>query len=314
MSRPLKVVLKSKVPDDAMKHRKGTSIADDDMAVQLCGDADVFTPKGDLLCALRRNAVTPETRAQAIEQFRWMKSRFTTDNRASYTGYSLGGSAGTKFVRNDDKVSRQTRTIDSSGKVVKVSSAIIGYYDRVAGRFPFCCQTAFTKNHPERWDEVVPLVKEVDKLFEKELPHRWKVQREMADTVSKDFRIPGTVFSTLTVNNNVCGTVHKDAGDFKEGFGIIGCFRNEKFTRGELCFPQYKVFVDFKDSDILFFNPHEWHGVRPMIHDDEEEQSGERITVVYYLRKKMCECGSAEEELERAKEQFGGLDGIDEEA
>lgn len=300
----------------AMKERRGTGIGKSDMAIQLHDDADLYLPNGQLLCALRRNVISKPVRDKAVEQFKWMKTRFTTDNRGSYTGYETVGNGdvsretpregGTRIVRRDGRMSRQTRTMNNEGKVVNVSSAIIGYYDR-SGRFPYCRKTAFTQNFPERWADVVPLVKEVSDFFSRQLPTRYAVQKEFVEKNCPEYTIPGTVFSTLTVNNNVCGTVHKDAGDFKDGMGVIGCFREGDFVGGELCFPQYKVFVDFEDSDILFFNPHEWHGVNPMQHVDPENE-GTRISVVYYYRRKLAECGTVEQEIARARDRFGSLE------
>ncbi len=312
---PLKLMLRSRVSDEAMKARRGTGIGIDDMAIQLHDDADVYMPNGQLLCALRRNVISKPVRDKAVEQFKWMKTRFTTDNRGSYTGYDTVGNGDlskpvsegrTRLVRRDGRMSRQTRTLNAEGKVVNVSSAIIGYYDR-SGRFPFCRKTAFTQNFPERWADVVPLVQEVSGFFAKQLPERFAVQRDFVSKGCQEYTIPGSVFSTLTVNNNVCGTVHKDAGDFKDGMGVIGAFREGDYVGGELCFPQYKVFVDFRDSDILFFNPHEWHGVSPMEQVDPANE-GSRITVVYYYRRKLAECGTVAQEIERARQRFGSLE------
>lgn len=311
MSRPtpLKLMLRSRVPDEQMAERKGTGISLSDMALELHEDADVYMPNGKPLCMLRRNIVSHDARKRAVEEFKWMKDRYVTDNRGTYTGYELGGMVGdSTLIRKDGRPSRQTRTMDGN-KVVSVSSAIIGYYGR-SGRFPFCRETAFVKNEPQRWANVLPLVHEVDGIFKETLPERYAIQRAFAEGVSSDFRITGTAFSTLTINNNVCGTIHKDAGDFKDGFGIIGFFREGEYTGGELCFPQYKVFVDCKDSDLLFFNPHEWHGVHPMKHVDPANE-GTRVSIVYYFRKNLCDCGTVQDELDRARLRFGDVNDID---
>jgi hypothetical protein len=299
--------LKTRVPDAQMATRRGTGIGPDDMAVELHSDADVYMPNGQLLCMLRRGIVSKDARSRAIDEFRWMKKKYITDNRGAYSGYDQLGSDAT-LVRKDGRVSRQTRTMDGD-KVVSVSSAIVGYYGRT-GRHPYCRQTAFTQNEPQRWANVLPLVHEVSDHMKDVLPKKWAIQDAFAKTVSQDFRIRGTVFSTLTVNNNVCGTVHKDKGDFKAGFGVIGCFREGEYTGGHLCFPQYKVFVDFKDSDLLFFNPHEWHGVNPMVHTDPENE-GVRVTVVYYFRENLCDCEDVNGELARTRMRFGDVDDPD---
>lgn len=309
MGKPVKIQLKTRVPDAQMDPRKGTGIGPDDMAIELHADSDVYMANGQLLCMLRRNIISKDARRRAVDEFKWMKTKYVTDNRGSYTGYDLGGVVGdSTLIRQDGRPSRQTRTMDG-GKVVSVSSAIIGYYGRT-GRHPFCRQTAFTQNEPQRWSNVLPLIHEVSDHLKDVLPKRWAIQKEFAETVSPDFRVRGTVFSTLTVNNNVCGTIHKDKGDFKDGFGVIGCFREGQYIGGHLCFPQYKVFVDFKDGDLVFFNPHEWHGVNPMVHVVPESR-GTRITVVYYFRENLCDCEDVEGELARARMRFGDVDDPD---
>ena len=306
MSKPVKIMLRSRVPDAQMDKRKGTGIVPDDMSIELHDDADVYMADGKPLCMLRRNMISKDARKRAVDEFKWMKTKYVTDNRGAYTGYELGGMVNdSTLMRKDGRPSRQTRTMDG-GKVVSVSSAIIGYYGR-SGRFPFCRQTAFTKNEPQRWSNVLPLVHEVDGHFKDVLPKRHAIQKAFADSVSPDFRVRGTAFSTLTVNNNVCGTIHKDAGDFKDGFGIIGFFREGSYAGGHLCFPQHKVFIDVRDGDLVFFNPHEWHGVNPMVHTDPE-QEGMRISIVYYFRKNLCDCETVQGELDRARMRFGDVD------
>jgi len=278
------------------------------MVVGLRGDCDVYKPNGELLCALRRGALDEGVCEQAFPQLHYLR-KYITDNRGAYTGHErVGGEAEKRIVRQDGRPSRQNRTMDDSGNVVYVASAVVGYYDRQGGRFPFCRQTAFTKNEVGRWRDVVPLVEHVSATYERVFPGQNLTQRKFVKSIAEDFKIPNTVFTTLTVNNNVCGTVHRDKGDYKGGLGMISYHCRGSYAGGELVFPQYKVFAECGDRDLLFFNPHEWHGVNPM-RQTTPEQDGVRISVVYYVREKMAECGSALEEAARAKEKYGALDG-----
>lgn len=52
------------------------------------------------------------------------------------------------------------------------------------------------------------------------------------------------------------------------------------------------------DGDVLLADVHEWHGNTPLV---PTRWPYERISFVFYYRAKMLECGSAAEELERAK-------------
>jgi len=305
-----RITVRARVSDAEMAKRFGTGISESDMVVGLHGDCDVYSPDGKVVCALRRNVLDEAVCEQAYPQLYYLR-KYTTDNRGGYTGFGRAGTSteggkGAKFLRADGRPSRQTRTVNEAGDIVKVASAVVGYYDRSGGRFPFCRQTAFTANEVERWEQLVPLVKDADRVYREAFPKPYKVQSSFVAGLSKDFVIPGSVFTTLTVNNNVCGTVHCDKGDYKGGLGLISYHRRGSFTGGELVFPRYKVFLDLHDRDVLFFDPHEWHGVNQMRHTDPK-QDGQRISVVYYVRQRIDECGTAVEEAARAKAKYGAL-------
>ena len=287
------IQLRARVSDADIVRRKATKVTSDDYVALLTGDCDVYRPDGELLCMLRRKAISVEWHEQARLQLRFMTKNYGSDNRISYAGYAVA-------KHNTITGKGQLRATDKSGKTIIVPSAIAGYFEPQGGRFRFCRATAFVANDLERWEDVLPLVNHVGSLFEQYLPKKWKIQSEYGMCCSDDFRIVGTPFSTITVNRNIAGTVHQDAGDLKTGFGLISCHRQGDYTGGHLVFPQYRVAVDLEDRDLILFNPHDWHGVTKLRHADADDE-GERITVVYYFREKLVKCGSAEQELAKAK-------------
>lgn len=287
------IQLRAKVPDVTIVARKATAVTPDDYVALLTGDCDVYRPDGQLLCMLRRAAISISNHDQARPQLRHLTKNYGSDNRASYAGYAVAN-------HRTATGKSQTRATDADGKSVVVPSAIAGYFERQGGRFRFCRATAFVANEVERWDDVLPLVMEVGHLLKRYLPKRWKVQNDYAKGCSDDFRIHDTPFSTITVNRNIAGTVHQDAGDLKTGFGLISCHRQGDYIGGHLVFPQYRVAVDLEDRDLILFNPHDWHGVTGLEHADPDDE-GERITTVYYFRERLSQCGTAAEELARAK-------------
>lgn len=149
-----------------------------------------------------------------------------------------------------------------------------------------------------------PLIVKAAEHFRGELPDRYANQLAAANQCRPEWIIKGTPFSTLTVNNNVIGATHKDAGDFKDGFGMIACARSGEYEGAWLAFPEYGVAADLRDGDLIYFNSHDWHGLTPF---RNEREGHERITVVFYLREKMARCGSPAEELENAKRARGAL-------
>lgn len=60
--------------------------------------------------------------------------------------------------------------------------------------------------------------------------------------------------------------------------------------------PRYGIAVDCRSRDIACFDVHEVHG-----NTDFVGSRYERISVVCYYREMMYKCGTALEELERAK-------------
>ena len=101
----------------------------------------------------------------------------------------------------------------------------------------------------------------------------------------------------ITLNKNFRTSCHYDKGDLEEGFGNLAVLEGGEYTGGYTILPKYGVGVDCRSCDLALFDVHELHG------NTEIKRIGnaERISIVCYFRKKMTQCGSAEEELERVK-------------
>lgn len=254
--------------------------------VLLTGDSDVYRPDGQPLCILRRGA---QTHAQLDAAYPALHSlrKSKTSNRGKYSGEER-----VQKVFADGVKSKNTHT-------TAVASAIVGYFDRQGGRFPFCRTTAFTANEVAAWQTILPLVSEAASVMRLCAASRYAKQLDHASRCHPDFIIRGTPFSTLTVNNNVAPSgIHRDAGDFKDGIGVISCLRRGHYTGAWLVFPEYRVGVSLGHGDVLLFNSHDWHGVTPIV---LESADAERISIVYYLREAMVKCGSAASEIARAR-------------
>ena len=130
------------------------------------------------------------------------------------------------------------------------------------------------------------------------MPERHAFQKDYAERTSSDFLIPGTAFTTVTVNRNWQTAVHRDKGDLKGGFGCMTAFSAGQYDGCYLIFPQYRVAVNMRSGDVCLADVHEWHGNSPI---RRNTKFYERVSLVLYYREKMAQCGSAQEELERAK-------------
>lgn len=290
------VQLRTRAPD--AKKLAGKVLGASTAKLLLTGDCDVYKPDGEPLVLLRRGALDPVMLDAAYPALHALRA-YKTDNRGAYTG--LVRVAKTRFL--DGSKSKSTRTMDEDGKTVSVASAVVGYFDKQGGRFPFCRETAFTAKEVAKWRTLLPMARVVDGLFSKLLPVRHTKQLEACACAPSEFTIAGTAFTTLTVNNNVAPSgVHKDKGDFKHGFGIISVVRRGEYEGALLLFPEYYIGVDLQHGDVLFFNSHDWHGVTPMVKKSED---AERISVVYYMRAAMVECRPPGEQLEALRGQQG---------
>jgi hypothetical protein len=209
-------------------------------------DTDVYTEDGELLIRFRKNVLPLEHIASALEAVGKFSQNATTER-----GIASGN-------KSDKKVSMDG-----------VMSNIIGYFDKfcIAERGMFKRHgikaltsnklTKFTRDHPDLMEKIVPLIQDIDQQYKELVPGPYKKQYAMANKT--DFRIKGTAFSTVSTNLNFRTALHKDAGDFEEGFGNLVVVENGKYTGAYTGFPQWGVAVDARTGDFVAMDVHQWH-------------------------------------------------------
>ena len=180
-----------------------------------------------------------------------------------------------------------------------VFSGIAGWFDRYP-RIPYGRATAYTEHHYDKFEKSFPFLQSLNEGFKKLLPNRWAAQKAAIDKIDSRFVVPGTVFTTITVNKTFRTAAHRDAGDFSDGLSNLLVLSNDgNFTGGYLIFPEYRIAVNVRPGDLLLVNNHEIiHGNTEIIPGSKES---ERISLVCYLREKMLELGSYEYENARYK-------------
>jgi hypothetical protein len=166
-------------------------------------------------------------------------------------------------------------------------SNIIGYFDKpdrnIKINAPQCRTTAFTSQQVDKWKNVIPYIKSVDQQFKKLIPDKHKLQFNRAKKTP--FYIKGTAFSTVTINYNWRTALHRDAGDFEQGYGNLMVLEEGKYKGGYTGFPQFGVAFDVRNGDFLAMDVHEWHCNTKL-----EGKDFSRVSVVAYLREKMIKC------------------------
>jgi hypothetical protein len=175
-----------------------------------------------------------------------------------------------------------------------VYSGIAGWFDRYP-RIPYGRATSYTARNPEKFAMAYPFLQTLAKGFKDLLPWRYNNQMEAANKTDPQFLVPGTPFTTVTVNKTFRTAAHYDAGDLTSGLSnLLTLSNNGNYSGAYLVAPEYRVAVNVRPGDLLLINNHEvMHGNTPIVCHDEE---AERISLVVYFREKMLELGSKEYE------------------
>jgi hypothetical protein len=195
----------------------------------------------------------------------------------------------------------------SYGKAVP--SALLGAFEPQGPR-KFCRLTAWTGEETEKYRELWPLLEFIGERMLLDAPERYEAQMREVQKTHPDWVIPGTPFSTVTVNNTYPTGVHQDAGDLDAGISTLAVFREGDYSGGVLVFPEYRVGVEMQDSDLLLMDAHSFHGntdfdppvKRSMTGKVEEDPGFERISVVSYYRTRLTTCESANTEAGKRRQ------------
>lgn len=284
--------LRSKAPEERVSAYIGKQAEDAHAPVLLRGNVDVYKPDGKPLLFIRREVVSESAAALAAGFFARLRE---------VKSYNRGAYAGGRF-----RHIRQDGAISNTVYATPVRSAVVGFMDRYA-RIPFCRESAYTTRYPEDWAGCLPQIREVAEAMKEVVPKRYALQLAEASKTHPAYVIPGTPFTTLTVNHTVAGAYHRDAGDFAEGFGAMTVHRSGAYTGCHLVFPAYGIAADLGDRDLALFDSHEVHGNTPFVAEGAPNIDFKRVSVVYYFRRKMVECLPPAEELERVKTLRGSI-------
>lgn len=286
----ISIRLRTRIADSELNAKVGKIIGPRDYNLLLTGPARVLKPNGDPLCIYLPGEVRGLADTDVYDVLHGLRHQ-VTDNR--------GHASGTQLLRT----AAEKRTV----RARPVPSAIIGAMD-AAGRQRYCRLTAWTGKNLPHWQALHPLLRGISERLKLHVPDRYAAQAAVAAAAPADWVVPGTVFSTVTVNNTYPTGVHQDAGDLPQGFSTIAVLRRGDYTGGHLVFPRWRVGVDLADGDLILMDAHEWHGNTPIICACGNQLSrpcatcpAERISMVSYLRQRISDCGTPAEEFDKAE-------------
>jgi hypothetical protein len=194
----------------------------------------------------------------------------------------------------------------------QVLSNPIGYFESGKNFVDLPCRlTHFTKINYDQYIDGLPFIKRIDELFQELIPSAHKKQMDRANQ-KKKYKIPGTSFSTITINRNFRTALHRDAGDFKDGFGNLTVIERGKYHGGYTVFPQFGIGIDLRMHDFVAMDVHQWHSNTKIYETDIDKifnktfepdykdnpnvgtegiyTNYNRLSFVCYLREKMINC------------------------
>jgi hypothetical protein len=261
--------VKKDYDDDKLSKIMNTKLKQDSIKVIINHDADVFTEDGKLLLRFRKNKLNENDIKDFYDNVIFFALN-KTNNRGSASG-------------------SQKKNIYNNPKIM---SNIIGYFDKLSPQHKMkfkqlgkslpkitVRETRFLADYPDKFKKLLPLIKDIDKLYKQYIPENYAKQKKKANQTP--FHIADTAFTTVTTNVNYQTTVHKDKGDDEEGFGNLVVIENGKYKGGETCFPQYGIGIDVRNSDVLYMDVHQAHGNLPI---ELETEDTKRLSIVCYLR------------------------------
>ena len=267
---------------------KTTYLNDNSYNLLIQSDSDGYDYNtNQLLFKFRKKVIPFDVLKQGADAFE--PSIEVTESRGAASGSSH------KRIRKDGSISNIT-----VGN--KVESGSVGYMDKNA-MVHYCRKTAFAKKYFDKFKQGIPFVQYVDNKYKELCPEHYAKQKAIALGTNKNYIIQDTSFTTVTVNKNFRTAVHKDSGDFSDGFGNLIVYREGNYNGGYFVLPEYGVAVDLHNTDILFVDVHKWHANTNFT---DCSPDWKRISFVMYYREYMYNCKSPKEELQSVKQQKTG--------
>ena len=277
-------------------------------------DVAAGKPARKLLLKFRKNAFTPEQVQVGWDAFRLLA--IPSRNRGAAAGpIDLKG---TYWSRRKpvDTTGWSTRYMQN-GKPSKmrvnnvVASGVIGNYERTPFLGQPCRLTGYTRRGLKQYLHGIPFLQAIDREFRELVPD---AHRKQLAAVSRKpmYQIADTAFSTLTINMNFRTALHKDAGDFREGFGNLTVIEWGHYHGGETLFPRFGVGINLRTRDFVAMDVHEWH-CNSAIHETAadaafnqsipdirtrdartgvvgSQERYQRISFVCYFRERLADC------------------------
>lgn len=312
-----KVVITPTMTNDEIKAREGTYF--DGKGYEIFDrDVDVYVKLPDkeiLVAKLRKAVLDPELIKTGWEGF-WITAGPSRNRGAAAGPIAVesnywkkkkpinikGWSANYKIPGQDVSRMRVNNNVFSS---------VLGYFNATPFMKLPCRLTSYTERYWKYYKHGLPFIQAIDKCFATLVKSKYDLQ--LAAAKEKPLlRIEGTAFSSITINRNFRTALHKDDGDFKDGYGNLSVLERGAYHGGYTLMPQFNIGFNVRTGDFLAMDVHQWHCNTelyetaedkaankdlPRIHKDSLETGTlgsdkvfSRVSFVCYLREKLRDC------------------------
>ena len=283
-------------------------------AIQTDEDVAAGAPRRKLLAKFRKAVFKPEQVQVGWDAFRSLA--IPSRNRGAAAGpVDLKGVYWSR--RKPVETTGWSTRYMQNGKISKmrvnnvVASGVIGNYEKTPFLGQPCRMTGYTRRGLKHYLHGIPYLEAIDRTFKELVPDSHR--KQLAEVSKKPmYQISDTAFSTLTVNMNFRTALHKDAGDYSQGFGNLSVIEWGKYHGGETQFPRFKAAFNLRTGDFVAMDVHEWHCNAALVETKEDaeynktipdirtrdastgvigsQERFQRISFVCYFREKLEKC------------------------
>ena len=284
------LVLNPITTNDLMKAREGTHFKKDDIKTLIQEDTDVYAEEDGtkrLLAKFRKNVIPKPLLKLGWEAF----------YRTGYASRNRGPAAGPIDVNNSywkrrkpTDVSKWSARYYQDGKksLMRVNnnvfSVVLGYFDKTPFMSLPCRLTNYTQKYFEKYQQGIPFIQQLNTCFKTLVPDFHAAQLNRAKE-QPHYQIKDTAFSSITLNRNFRTALHKDEGDYKEGFGNLAVLEYGEYEGGYTMFPRFGVGFDVRTGDFLAMDVHEWHCNTELVETTEQKKRNKELPVIYSDKK-----------------------------
>lgn len=275
-------------------------------------------PRRKLLAKFRKGVLSKDTIQIGWDAFRLLA--IPSRNRGASAG-PIDQKGVYWSQRKPVEITKWSARYMQDGKVSKmrvnnvVASGVIGSYEETPFLGQPCRMTGYTRRGLKQYIHGFPFLEAIDAQFKKLVPDAHKKQLAAIRT-KPEYQISDTAFSTLTINMNFRTALHKDAGDFQDGFGNLSVIEWGHYHGAETMLPRFGVGFNVRSGDFLAMDVHEWHANAAMVETPADKLFNEklpkiatrdpktgvvgsnlpyqRISFVCYVREKIIECSTKE--------------------